>query len=798
MTIRKYNFSSPIKQHAFQVRDLLGVDFTTHESEVEQRRSPDAVNLISGLQGSVDKRFGTGIIKKFEGKIWAVHNIKTFVYGTTIMPDGIKERIEVNVTIVHEGTRLWAYNPHLDTWQQARTYNGTTYSTTVLQERQTNFIEWNNQSYFTIIHNNWTNSISELLILYCTGSTYSGEEGTIWFDVYLNDPMNFLLYIPTTAIARSPSGLNSTKFQSSNLMTNACKNKFLSDASSTVYKLDYGACYGYISSNVTVFQMQADGSFSSALHDASNNPITATLTEGTNIVTFSAVPHATYKTGVDNIEIWFRRDSVTKTVSSQINYYQSYASYGLNGLSDNIFFCNSIEQRNMNKEIWLTAIKDTDDWDRVKMYVAFNSFSLLGSNRKIGYSKVGQYLVLHGQRDGSSPVAYLKTASIDDNGELFIRSVPTTSQVGAIAPKSFANLRDDPLFISEAGVTATLIDTITNIQSMQDRGFYVNKKLLEEPNLDKAISFIFDNKYFTCVNGNIYIADPRYKSIDKMSYSESFQYEWYYWEGLDVQSYSVVDGELLFGTTDGRLMRYKNDQDNYPYCDEIIATPSLWASGNSYVKGDVVKSGSDYYICLVPNDSSYIALVEGKYWHEIIPIGLPTLWSADHVSYALDQVVIYNGNYYKCIIAHTSDVSLYPTGIGVTMWEATTEPTTFHFQVPVLAYWTTPIMNIGDTTMRKTLKNLWVRLGKYARMSARIYYSTQGIVSEKYDGIFDFSDIDFSRFTFSTDTDPSVLVTNRAERKFMSIQFKVESRDEYPFSLLEIVGKYTFNNQFKG
>jgi hypothetical protein len=112
MTIRKYNFASPIKQHAFQVRDLLGVDFTTHESEVEQRRSPDAVNLISGYQGSMDKRFGTGIFKKFEGRIWSVHNIKTWVYGTTILPDGTKERFEVNAIIVHEGTRLWAYNPH--------------------------------------------------------------------------------------------------------------------------------------------------------------------------------------------------------------------------------------------------------------------------------------------------------------------------------------------------------------------------------------------------------------------------------------------------------------------------------------------------------------------------------------------------------------------------------------------------------------------------------------------------------------------------------------------------------------
>ena len=68
----------------------------------------------------------------------------------------------------------------------------------------------------------------------------------------------------------------------------------------------------------------------------------------------------------------------------------------------------------------------------------------------------------------------------------------------------------------------------------------------------------------------------------------------------------------------------------------------------------------------------------------------------------------------------------------------------------------------------------------------------------RYDGIFDFSDIDFSRFTFSTDTDPSVLVANRQQRKFNSILFKVESRDSNPFSLLEIVGEFIFNGKFKG
>ena len=36
------------KKAQFNLRDFLGVDFTTHESEVNFKRSPDTVNLISG------------------------------------------------------------------------------------------------------------------------------------------------------------------------------------------------------------------------------------------------------------------------------------------------------------------------------------------------------------------------------------------------------------------------------------------------------------------------------------------------------------------------------------------------------------------------------------------------------------------------------------------------------------------------------------------------------------------------------------------------------------------------------
>lgn len=747
MTVNKYNFPSPIRQNRFGISDFLGVDFMTTESGVDNRRSPDSINMISGKTGSMDKRLGYAIEHIFDGKVYAIKNIKTYIYEPVTI-----NRVEIEVIVVHAGTKLWAYNPYLDTWQQATVWDTTgelvNGSTVIMQPRETNFIEYSNQSFWTIIHNNWLVSRSDLLILYCQGSTYLGEEGTIWFQVYRNDSITMHLYYPTTSIGRSPNGLTSTQHEGHNGLVNVRINKFLSNATDKTFVFDYtGNTYSMGAYGGLVNQMLANGTWGTP-HDASGNPITWTYDAATHSLTFSAVPHATYKTGEDNIEIYFYVEYSTKKITNLMNDYYSFSNYGLKGSNDIIFLCNYREIRFRNKEIWIRSLAQNVGESSTRLYFDTNNTSSLGSNRKLGYSKVGEYLILHGDSEGNSSVAYVKQSTLDDNGELVITNTPTTAQTGAIASKSFANLRDDALFLSDFGITSVIIDNFTNTQAMQDRGFYINKRLLNEPNLDKAISFVYDNKYFICVNSNVYIADPRKKSTEKLSYSEQFQYDWYFWEGMDIQSVERFDDGLYFGTTDGRLCRFKKETDLHAYEDELIGTETTWSNATSYVLGQLVKDS-----------------------------GTPT-------------------KYYICIKPHTSDSVVRPV-TNETYWNEITKGTD-RFYVPVIAYWTTPILNMGDITSRKTLKNLWVRLEKYTHTGVRIYYATQGLVKERYDGVFDFSNLDFSRLTFSTDTDPMVVVTNRQERKFMSIQFKIESRDNTPMSLLEIVGKYTINNQYKG
>jgi hypothetical protein len=116
------------------------------------------------------------------------------------------------------------------------------------------------------------------------------------------------------------------------------------------------------------------------------------------------------------------------------------------------------------------------------------------------------------------------------------------------------------------------------------------------------------------------------------------------------------------------------------------------------------------------------------------------------------------------------------------------------------AYWKTPIFNFDTLARYKTMKNFFLMTAPYRRSSVEIFYRIKGgetsVKSETMD-IFDFNDIDFTRFAFTTDDSPMVIATNTKAKKFMHIQFKIENKvagEGFGFYEMEIsyivVGKY--------
>ena len=116
------------------------------------------------------------------------------------------------------------------------------------------------------------------------------------------------------------------------------------------------------------------------------------------------------------------------------------------------------------------------------------------------------------------------------------------------------------------------------------------------------------------------------------------------------------------------------------------------------------------------------------------------------------------------------------------------------------AYWKTPIFTFGTLSRYKTLKNFYMMMAPYHRSSVEIFYrinSSEKSVKTSTLDIFDFNDIDFTRFAFTTDDSPMVIATNTKAKKFMHIQFKIENKvagEGFGFYEMEVgynlVGKY--------
>lgn len=177
---------------------------------------------------------------------------------------------------------------------------------------------------------------------------------------------------------------------------------------------------------------------------------------------------------------------------------------------------------------------------------------------------------------------------------------------GVVAPHASANLADDSLFLSQNGVYALELSQGTDSQRFaKERSLPINN-LLKECNLselEEACAITYENKYYLAVphykktsdkevdegktyyerkgksyvvsespNADIgmsnyyeredcvYVADAHYTFKPMGAMADTFSYEWYPLTNIPVHVWFILDGELYFGTKDGRVCRFIPDQ----------------------------------------------------------------------------------------------------------------------------------------------------------------------------------------------------------------------------------------------
>ena len=187
----------------------------------------------------------------------------------------------------------------------------------------------------------------------------------------------------------------------------------------------------------------------------------------------------------------------------------------------------------------------------------------------------------------------------------FSTSGVSTTQ-GIAAPYACSNLADDSLFLSQNGVYALELSQGTDSQRFaKERSLPINN-LLRECNIEEiqeACAITHDNKYYLALphyrrtkdcsvvpsktyyekvgssykivevpdedtgmskyyerESGVYVADAHYTFKPIGAMADTFSYEWYPLINIPVRVWFLLDGELYFGTNDGRICKFVENQ----------------------------------------------------------------------------------------------------------------------------------------------------------------------------------------------------------------------------------------------
>ena len=405
-----------------------------------------------------------------------------------------------------------------------------------------------------------------------TGGEYLVYDGTTL------QPVSDIAYAPTTVIGRAPTG-GGTPYEDLNLVGRWRKNEFLPDGESTVYQLDTTELDESGDITVTVWgETKTEGT-----------DYTVDRTAGT--VTFTAAP-AKAQVGVEGAVV-IRFPKTINGYLDRISKCRVLTAYGV-GSSDRLFLSGNPDFRNQD---WYSGLNDPS-------YIPDLSYSVVGieATAIMGYLRIGDNLAVVKEDNGQDSTVFLRSGTLDESGNAVFALRQSIAGVGAISRGGFGTLLDEQLFLADTGICAVTTNALTTERIVQNRSFYVNAKLTQEPGLSDACAVSWNGMYMLAVNGHAYLLDGRHQKTYRSESLGDFVYECYYWENIPARclmNRKTGDEEhLYFGTSDGRICRFNTDIDTMErYADDGEAIEAVWATkadddGDASVLKTMIKKGN--------------------------------------------------------------------------------------------------------------------------------------------------------------------------------------------------------------
>ena len=380
-----------------------------------------------------------------------------------------------------------------------------------------------------------------------TGGEYLVFDGTTITDV------SAAAYIPLILIGRKPSG-GGTTYESVNLLQKKRKVGFLPDGTSTVYQLP---STGIDSVDEVVIGGQATTAY------------TADLAKGT--VTFTTAPKKPEDDGGVAGQDWVHitYSVTTAGYADRIKKCTISTTYGY-GNTDRVVVSGNPDYRNTD---WMSGFNDPT-------YFPDLGYSNVGvsSTAIMGYARVGEYLAIIKEDNDQDNTVFFRSASLSGTDVVFPMKQAIVG-IGMVAKGTVATVDDEPLFLSRAGVHAITSNNLTAERTVQNRSWFVDNVLKEEPYIQNAVATSWNNQYILCVNGNAYVLDGNQDKSYKDKTNGDFIYECYTWTNIPAVCLLATGEDLYFGTADGKVCRFNTDIATVEkYNDDGAAIDAQWAT----------------------------------------------------------------------------------------------------------------------------------------------------------------------------------------------------------------------------
>ena len=437
-----------------------GVDF--RGDEISLVRSPDSLNVWKDYKEteSIRTRPEKELLSAFEDP---VHGIFFYKAGDTDM------------MIVHSGTKLYKIIGD----ERELLYEGVTYT----------------RSCAFIYNNVWFFKDSANYLQY-DGDKIVNVEG----------------YVPTTSIARKPSG-GGTIHEDVNLLSDYRINTFLADESSVNFFVDSPVIDDDFRPVVTV-------------NDKEVTDFTVDYSKGR--ITFSEPPVSDRTDGQDNVSIKFKK-AVDKSRILKCTMLELFDNRVF--FSGNPDYPNEIRHCSLNEPSYFADL----DYYNEGLDTADVKGMVVGNNALWVFREPSQ---------ANTTIFYHTPVTDSDYGKIYPN---THSSISTGCIGKAINFNDDIVFFSDRGMEGISSD-VTTEQVISHRSTLIDRRLTAEAEYADMLLEEWEGYLIVIIGNKAYLADSRAMFTNE----NHLEYEWFYWEfDKKITCAKVNKGVLYLGTEDG-------------------------------------------------------------------------------------------------------------------------------------------------------------------------------------------------------------------------------------------------------